>query len=591
MPKVRLEFIETRDDINCRVSERTAGIDALAASILAHGLLNPIQVRVTGAGYYEVVDGNRRATAIKLLRKRGEWQDDVEVIDLGSISDDEARELSLAANIIREDIHPIDEFEAFAKMASAMKVSEIAAHFGKTEKAVRQRLALGGLHPELRALWREGGINDDTAQAFTLCRDQDAQIETYRRMKAENKGIWSNNVRASLGMDWDARKALGVIGIEAYEAAGGSVTEDLFGDDDILSDPGLAKRLLAEKIDNVCAGLVADGWGFAKIRSDVKNPWGWAKIKPTGKREPTPEEQAELDSIIPQIETLEAEDDGIGGLTDERQELLDKLTERRDAIEEQIDVRRWGVRQKRSAGCFVYVDGDRLAIEYGMVDPASQKKTSKDSVDADEDENDADENADVEGHASGDDQGKIGLSMILALSEQLTKAAHDVLLDHPDIALPVAIAAIETSFGSSPARIKADGAPCVAEVAHGGMFEDLLRELIAIKDQAGIDARLSAAVAQSLDLRIFVNRDQEGGNLALLRALPQDQLVVACRKHFDAEHYFKGVKADLCNAALDEMGVERAGRPKKKGEIAELCVTKAKESGWLPSQMRMKQEG
>lgn len=584
MKTVSIDSLVFNVDINCRATDRMAGVEALAASIKAHGLLNPIQVRPDQDGKWEVVDGNRRATAVKLLQSRGEWSGEVvEVIDLGGMTDQDARELSLAANVIREDIHPIDEFEAFARLAATMKPAEIAEHFGKTEKEVKQRLALGSLHPTLRSAWRSGEINADTAQAFTLCKDQAAQIDTYNRLKSEGRGMWGNTVRAALGMDWDARKALGVVGIEAYEAAGGSVMEDLFGDDHVLSDPDLAKRLLAEKLAKVCSDLVADGWGFAKIRSEVQNHWSWGRVNPTGKRQPTPEEQAELDSIVPQIEAMDAQLEEFEDVEDDEQAALyDRLVARRMELETAIDARRWGPRQKKQAGCFVYIDDERIVIERGITDPKAKKA-------AETGQKGAEDSDDAQGAASAAPEGeRISVALNLALSEQLTKAAYDVLCERPDIALVVAVAALETAYGGSPAKIRSDGAPCVSHPPRGDAaeFSDLLDELMELS-VSFVEARLSVAVAQSLDLRNFSGGGHGATEKALLGALPALPLTQASVKHFDAEHYFKSVNAALCNTALDEMGVDQKGRPKKKGELAEICVKAAKEHGWLPPQMRV----
>jgi ParB family chromosome partitioning protein len=587
MTTAKVDDLVFRDDINCRVTDRAAGIEPLAASIFAHGLLNPIGVRPIDGGKYEVVDGNRRAIAIKLLRERGQWPQEVEIIDLGSMTDSDAREISLAANIIREDIHPIDEYEAFAKLAATMKVAEIAEHFGKTEKGVRQRLALGNLHPELRALWRAGKLGDDTVKAFTLCPEQAAQIETYSKLTQANPhGIWGSHVRAALGIDHDANSALNVVGREAYEAAGGTVTEDLFGDDAVMSDPALAKRLLGEKLAAVCAELVASGWGWARPKAEIQNPWGWPKLDPSGKRQPTAEEADEIKSLDAEISKLEALEEEDEGLSEEQDEELDAARARRAKIEDAITLRRWGPRQKKQAGCFVYVDGGEIAIDYGRVDPKAKSKADKATKGSKGSEGEGDV-----APAAGEPE-KISVALNLALTEQLTKAAYDVISKSPSLALAIAVAALEAAYGRCPAKIRSDGAPCVAHPPRGDAseFHELFEELLSTPIYI-IEQRLAVAVAQSLDFRNHNGGGQGEDEIALLRALPARDLESACLKHFDAEHYFKGVNAALCNAALDEMGFAMAGgRPKKKAELAEMCAKAAKEQGWLPPQMRVPSE-
>jgi ParB family chromosome partitioning protein len=579
MKTVPIDSLVFSDDINCRATDRMVGIETLAASIAAHGLISSIQVRPKD-GKWEVVDGNRRATAIKLLRERGQWHAQVDVIDLGDITDSDARELSLAANIVREDIHPIDEYEAFARLATTMKMDEIAAHFGRTEKEVRKSLALGQLHPEIRAAWRAGEIPDESARAFTLCKDQDAQADLFKRLKSDGGPILANHIRSALGMDWDARKALAVVGVEHYRAAGGAIVEDLFSGDHIVSDPALAKRLLAEKLQGVCDELVKDGWGFAKIRSEVKNHWTWPRIKPTGKREPTAEEQAAIDDLRRQIEPLTAGNVMGDQLTEEQEEQLASLNDRLEQIEEIIEVRRWGARQKKKAGCFVSVNDENIVIDYGFTDPSEKKAADKQKAPG------------QEATPSEVPQGpKISVALNLALSEQLTKAAAHVLACDPQLALNLAVAAMECPIWAAPAKIKTDGAPCVADYQpeEDATFNQCFRAICSESKEI-VENRLAAAVARSLDLRNHAGGAQGGAAIALLRALDQAALKAASLAHFDAEHYFSGIKAELCHAALDEMGIDKKGRPEKKRDLAELCIKAAKENSWLPPQMRVPQE-
>ena len=72
-------------------------------------------------------------------------------------------EISLAENAIRTDMHPADQYEAFAKLhdEDGMSAEDIAARFGVTAAVVRQRLKLGAVSPKLRALYRKGEMNLD----------------------------------------------------------------------------------------------------------------------------------------------------------------------------------------------------------------------------------------------------------------------------------------------------------------------------------------------------------------------------------------------------------------------------------------------
>nr|WP_244562556.1 ParB/Srx family N-terminal domain-containing protein [Ensifer aridi] len=100
-------------------------------------------------GRYFVVAGARRLAALKLLAEAGEIAKDyaVECKERGGES---ATEISLAENVMREEMHPVDQYEAFDALAKQGKdIADIAARFGTTETVVRKRLALALVSPVL----------------------------------------------------------------------------------------------------------------------------------------------------------------------------------------------------------------------------------------------------------------------------------------------------------------------------------------------------------------------------------------------------------------------------------------------------------
>ncbi len=118
---------------NVRRTGASAGIEAVAACIQAHGLLQSLVIRpkLDGEGQasdrYEVVAGGRRLAALKLLAKQKRISKSTaipcRVLDTDSVDVSEA---SLAENIVRQDMHPADQFEAFYALhqgASALRTS------------------------------------------------------------------------------------------------------------------------------------------------------------------------------------------------------------------------------------------------------------------------------------------------------------------------------------------------------------------------------------------------------------------------------------------------------------------------------------
>src|SRR5690606_37140257 len=101
------------------------------------------------------------------------------------------------ANIVRAPMHPVDEYEAFAELVGeGMAIEDIAARYAMAEKAVRQRLALGGLSPKVRAAWRDGHLAAEAAMHFTKAAIGEQEKVLARLLKSRGRVT-----------NWDARSA------------------------------------------------------------------------------------------------------------------------------------------------------------------------------------------------------------------------------------------------------------------------------------------------------------------------------------------------------------------------------------------------
>lgn len=140
------------DAINARAASKR-GLDDLAASIKLHGLIQPLAVRpADGSDKYEVIDGRRRLQAMAQLvkGKASGWTKATAVpVIIRNEDDAAALGLSLIANTCREDMHPVDQHEAVARLSEqGLSDADIAARLAVSERTVRQHRALGALAPE-----------------------------------------------------------------------------------------------------------------------------------------------------------------------------------------------------------------------------------------------------------------------------------------------------------------------------------------------------------------------------------------------------------------------------------------------------------
>ena len=265
---------------NVRKTPASAAEDtALEASIRAEGILQNLIVHALrtdgtgdGRGVYEVDAGGRRLRILQKLAAEGVIQPDHPVPCLVK-KPDAAVETSLAENTIRAAMHPADEFVAMAALIDAGAMTDaVAARFGASERHVRQRLRLGKLAPELLDAYRAGEISLDTVTAFTLGADHAAQLAVWNQVK-DHTYIQPYAVKRLLtesAVPLDSDLAM-FVGAAAYEAAGGTITRDLFsGDEDgFLDDAALVRRLALEKLEARAAEL-RPAWKWTKAVLDLE---------------------------------------------------------------------------------------------------------------------------------------------------------------------------------------------------------------------------------------------------------------------------------------------------------------------------------
>ncbi len=96
-----------------------------------------------------------------------------------------AEEDSLAENVQRAPLHPLDQFRAFQAMREKGRTEEeIAAAFFVSASVVKQRLKLAAVSPILLDIYAEDGMTLDQLMAFTVSGDHARQEQVFERLKA-----------------------------------------------------------------------------------------------------------------------------------------------------------------------------------------------------------------------------------------------------------------------------------------------------------------------------------------------------------------------------------------------------------------------
>ena len=393
---------------NVRRVKAGVSIDTLAADIARRGLLQSLTVRVqrdeNGAetGKYEVPAGGRRFRALQALVKQRKMAK-TEAVPCIVREDDaiSAEEDSLAENVHREPLHPLDQFRAMQQLVEqGTDIETIAATFMVTPAVVKQRLRLASVSPKLRDVYAEDGMTLEQLIAFAVSEDHGRQEQVWEQLKDSyqndayyiRRKLTEETVRAS-------DKRVRFVTLDAYVAAGGYVLRDLFEEDGggWLQDVALLDRLVDEKLRAEGERIGAEGWKWVAVAVDF--PYGHRFGMRAIDGEPIPrtaEEEAELEVLREEADRLE---DQWAGADDIPDEVSDRIT----AIDEAIAMLvtrplAYDAEEQVRAGAFVSIDVDgSLHVERGYVRPADEPADEAqkgeggsacgdgDSVDADRD--------------------------------------------------------------------------------------------------------------------------------------------------------------------------------------------------------------
>jgi len=259
---------------NVRRIKAGVSIEELAQDIARRTLLQSLTVRPVldgdGAetGMFEVPAGGRRYRALELLVKQKRLSRTAPVPCVVR-TEGLAEEDSLAENVQRAPLHPLDQFRAFRDLhEKGMSEEEISAAFFVSIQVVKQRLKLASVSSKLLEIYSEDGMTLDQLMAFTVNPDPERQEQVWEALqRSHNKEPYYIRRLLTEGAIRASDKRAQFVGIEAYEAASGDVMRDLFQQDDggWLQNPVLLDRLVAGKLECEAATVRSEGWKWVEV--------------------------------------------------------------------------------------------------------------------------------------------------------------------------------------------------------------------------------------------------------------------------------------------------------------------------------------
>ena len=153
-------------------------LEALAESIRQHGIIQPLTVRETGEGYYQIIAGERRWRAARMAELT-----EVPAIVIEA-DNKKAMELALIENLQRQDLNSVEEALGYQSLINEFGLTqeEAAARVGKSRPAVANALRLLSLDERVLEMLRTGAITAGHAKAILMVKTGKKQLEAAQKI-------------------------------------------------------------------------------------------------------------------------------------------------------------------------------------------------------------------------------------------------------------------------------------------------------------------------------------------------------------------------------------------------------------------------
>lgn len=200
---VRVADIEARAE-QPRKSFESESLAQLADSIKVHGILQPILVRASGSGYYQIIAGERRFRAAKMAGL-------AEVPVLITDADDETTaQMALIENVQRENLNPLEEAMAYKELSEnyGLTQEKLSEKIGKSRSAIANMMRLLDLPEEVLAMLRDSKLSAGHARALLGLKDEADVIFLARKIESDGLSVRAveNAVKKLNSKDEDEEK-------------------------------------------------------------------------------------------------------------------------------------------------------------------------------------------------------------------------------------------------------------------------------------------------------------------------------------------------------------------------------------------------
>lgn len=442
---------------NVRHVKAGVSIEELAEDIARRTLLASITVRPVlddnGAetGMFTIPAGGRRFRALELLVKQKRFNKTALVPCIVRM-DGLAEEDSLAENIQRAPLHPLDQFRAFQAMRDKGRTEEeIAAAFFVSASVVKQRLKLAAVAPSLHDAYAEEKMTLDQLMAFTVNPDHARQEQVWEALQRHySKQPYEIRRMLTEGAVRASDKRAQFVGLDDYVEAGGEILRDLFQQDDggWLQDASLLDVMVTEKLAEEAAVIRSEGWKWVEVDTDFPYGHTFGMRRIHGEAEPMSNAEAgDYQALKAEYDALEAEHAEADELPEEVDARLGEIETAMEALQDRPI--RFEAEDLALAGAFVSIDSSgRLRVERGHVRSEDEPVEEQDeSADVDAEAPIAEDADDTVSPAVEDEEEEDGLKplsdrLVMELTAHRTLALRNALAQDPQLAFLAALHAM-----------------------------------------------------------------------------------------------------------------------------------------------------
>jgi ParB family transcriptional regulator, chromosome partitioning protein len=153
-------------------------IEELALTIRTHGIIQPIVVRECEDGKFEIIAGERRWRAVQKLG----WAEIPAIVK--NLNDKETASVALIENLQREELTPIEEAMAYAKLLELHNLTQeaLAQRLGKGQSTIANKLRLLKLPQEVQEALLHRTITERHARALIVLKDKEKQLKLLQEI-------------------------------------------------------------------------------------------------------------------------------------------------------------------------------------------------------------------------------------------------------------------------------------------------------------------------------------------------------------------------------------------------------------------------